>query len=147
MQCVFSGLTGHYREVVLLHVDTFHCDAYLHFYYQMCYHCYRLKARVVNLPGMEDEPSTTFEDFTALMEKLGLGSREEQDGEEEIEEIKRQDETEKKVTWREHDSDALRQELTKKDREQHDTPPPAVRGTWKDERSKVTPDVGKIIMT
>ncbi len=92
---------------------------------------------------MEDEPSTTFEDFTVLMEKLGLGSQEDHDGEQEPDIA---DEPKKKLTWREHDSDRLRQELERKDEEQ-DTSPQPIRGTWREERSKVTPEVGKIIKT
>lgn len=34
--------------------------------------CYCAKARVVHMPGMEDEPSSTFTDLHSLFEKLHI---------------------------------------------------------------------------
>ena len=109
---------------------------------------HNFQARVVHLPGMEDEPSITFENFNLLMEKLGLSSQDEQDGEEEVATedwgtekggIESGDKVEKrtKTTWRERDSERLREDLAKKEETS------SASGSWREERSKVTPDIGK----
>lgn len=104
---------------------------------------------------MKDEPSTSFEDFNMLMEKLGLGPCEECDGNEGRgqEEVgvtsTRQGRDSERTTqeqvggaWREKDSNKLKEELKKKDSEEK---PLSFSGeSWREERSKVTPEIGEL---
>lgn len=79
------------------------------------------------MPGMEDEPSSTFNDLSLLMQRLGIEcSEDEPDAEE-------------SVTWKEKDSGRLQEQLNKKDEEKQKPE------TWREERNKSTPEIGKIL--
>ena len=117
-------------------------------YAMTCNHtlCFNVQARVVNLPGMDDVPSSSFEDFNMLMEKLGLGPcDDEQDGEEHggtQQEGQQKVGGDKKVTWRQDDGDKLRQELKMRD-DSDKQPLPGAGNSWREERSRVTPETGE----
>ena len=87
--------------------------------------CLHTQARVVHLPGMEDEPSTTFTNLSSLFSKLGISDEgEERDGGGGSEEV-----ADSKLTWKEEDSERLAKALK--------TPPtsPPATGTWRETSS------------
>lgn len=69
------------------------------------------------MPGMDDEPTTTFTNLSALFSKLGIS------------EVDGGGEEEEELTWREKDSERLRQALK--------TPPksPPSTRSWRDRPS------------
>ena len=75
---------------------------------------------MVNLPGMDDEPTTTFTNLSALFSKLGISEVDGEGGGEGEEEDRRE------LTWRERDSERLRQALK--------TPPksPPTTRSWRE---------------
>lgn len=85
------------------------------------------------MPGMEEEPTSTFRNLTLLMEKLGISVNEDNVdvGQEEP------------LTWREKDSERLREHYSKQQEEEKPTDKPFVSSSWKEERSKKTPEIGK----
>ena len=106
---------------------------------------------------MKDEPSTSFEDFNMLMEKLGLGPCDEYDGDngrgqEEVGVTSRGQGRDSQRTaqeqvggaWREKDSNKLKEELKNKDSEEK---PLSFSGeSWREEKSKqVTPEIGELL--
>lgn len=100
---------------------------------------------------MEDAPSSSFQDFDLLMERLGLGSSsssDQVDGGPENESDKRREREEEQtpVTWRERDSERLREYLNKSDDTTSSTGTADTSSTWRENRSQVTPEVGKAII-
>ena len=78
---------------------------------------------MVNMPGMDDEPTTTFTNLSALFSKLGISEVDGEGGEEGEGE---EEEDRRELTWRERDSDRLRQALK--------TPPksPPTTRSWRE---------------
>lgn len=87
------------------------------------------------MPGMEEEPPSTFRNLTLMMEKLGISVNEDNVdiGQEEP------------LTWREKDSERLREHYSKQGEEEKPADKPVVMSSWKEERSKKTPEIGKYV--
>ena len=87
------------------------------------------QARVVNMPGMDDEPATTFSNLSVLFSKLGI-SEEGVDGKEEGE---NGEEGGGGIKWREVETEELKRAL--------ETPPksPPTSKSWRDMDKPVSP--------
>ena len=116
------------------------------------------------MPGMDEEPASTFQNLSMLMDKIGLSSSEDQqDGEDDVEveepqkpkvssragereylrgrkeEVEVEIPKKTKISWRDTDSDRLKSNLEKTEENT------SLRGTtWREERSKQTPEIGTL---
>lgn len=91
------------------------------------------------MPGMEDEPSSTFNDLSTLMSKLGLTPPPQEDIDQGEGGGKGEGEG---LTWKERDSQRLREKLASEDsgdRQQKSE----TSSTWREDRNKKTPEIGK----
>lgn len=82
------------------------------------------QARLVHVPGMEDEPSSTFTELPLMLKRLGLSAEEEETdaggrGEEEV--------SHQPVSWREADNEALRKEV-----EAQEPAPESTSSSWRE---------------
>lgn len=86
-----------------------------------------MQARVVHMPGMDEEPSSTFENVTLMLEKLGISSC----GSEDTDQPQPREEA---VTWKEKDSQRLREVLEKETEE-----PCPISGSWREKAAAISP--------
>lgn len=92
---------------------------------------------------MDDVPSSSFQDFDLMMEKLGLGSPSTDHVDNGGQEIEKGESEESPITWRERDSERLRDSLKISDTPTRGTKQQSEE-TWR-ENKQVTPEVGKTI--
>lgn len=88
----------------------------------------------MHMPNMDDEPSLTFNNLSAMMSKLGLTAHDDVD-----EGIEREEEV--PITWREKDSKKLQEHIARDEIEEHSLQ--SETSSWRDERNKKTPEIGE----
>ena len=86
------------------------------------------------MPGMEDEPSSTFQDLSLLMEKLGLSV-----GDDDIDSAEvKQEVVKDRDPMKNKDSKISQEQIKQKETEKRSTDV-----AWREERNKSTPEIGK----
>lgn len=98
------------------------------------------------MPGMEDEPSSSFDDLSVLMSKLGLVATETDEPDDGGRGGEGDSEAGTSTSWRDVSSSGSSSSArTERGRGRHDDdhPPHSVDSTWREERNKKTPEIGK----